>query len=159
MIVPLFNCFWTTFSCNIQLVYNCVENSVIDCIFQFKCQSIYFSFDFLFSLMFGLQFCFDNKSGNFWMKFLLPCFIESFTLAKVCMIFSRLHVFMKWISASVFITRIFRSSNIRATVKASCPCSFLTCCHPATMLKLLVVFFIIKLYARSNIKHFLLFES
>ena len=60
-------------------------------------------------------------------SFLLPCLIESFTLVKVDIMFSPLHVFLKWISAFIFLNRVFRSSNVRVTIKVSCPCFFLTC--------------------------------
>ena len=83
---------------------------------------------FISLLIFFLVWCLACNSVSitslaiFEWSFLLPCFIESFTSAKVGIMFSHLHVFMKWISASVFISRVWRSPNICVTIKVSCPC-------------------------------------
>ena len=74
--------------------------------------TVFFSLNvnrFISLLIFFLVWCLAYNSVSiislaiFEWSFLLPCFIESFTSAKVGIMFSRLHVFMKCISASVFI--------------------------------------------------------
>ena len=114
-----------TFSYNIQLVYNCVENNSTDCIFSINVNR------FISLLILLLVWCLDYSSVSianlpiFKCSFFLLCFIESFTLAKVSITLPRLYVFMNWIAASIFINRIFRFSRVRVTIQVSCPCFFL----------------------------------
>ena len=96
--------------------------------------TVFFSINvdpFISLLILLLVWCLDYNSVSitnlpiFKCSFFLPCFIETFILAKVSITLSRLYVFMNWIAASIFINRIFRSSRVRVTIQVSCPCFFL----------------------------------
>ena len=91
------------------------------------CSISCFSLDFILVWLLRYNSVSITSLTIFEWTFLLPCFVESFTLAKVDIMFSRWHVFMKWISASISINRVFGSSNVHVTVTVSCPCFFLTC--------------------------------